>query len=98
VKRPTILLLPQAEAEIHEAMHWYLERSALAANAFKAELISAIDSLADHPARWPANEEGVRQQVLRRFPYTLHYDFDELTVTVLAVAHHRRKPGYWRPG
>ena len=49
MKRPAILLLPQAEVEIQEAMHWYLERSALAANAFKAELIEAIDSLADHP-------------------------------------------------
>ena len=37
-------------------------------------------------------------ELLRRFPYTLHYGFDELTVTVFAVAHHRRKPGYWRPG
>jgi plasmid stabilization system protein ParE len=64
VKRPAILLLPQAEVEIQEAMHWYLERSALAANAFKAELIEAIDSLADHPERWPANEEGVRQRIL----------------------------------
>ena len=98
MKRPAILLLPQAEVEIQEAMHWYLERSALAANAFKAELIEAIDSLADHPERWPANEEGVRQRILRRFPYTRHYGFDELTVTVFAVAHHRRKPGYWRPG
>ena len=98
MKRPTILLLPQAEAEIHEAMHWYLERSALAANAFKAELISAIESLAAHPNRWPADGDGVRQQLLRRFPYTLHYAFDSLTITVFAVAHHRRKPGYWRPG
>jgi toxin ParE1/3/4 len=44
---------------------------------------------------WPANDDGVHYYVLRRFPYTVYYQFDAATVTVLAVAHQRRRPGYW---
>jgi toxin ParE1/3/4 len=34
--------------------------------------------------------------VLHRFPYSVIYEVQEHTVTALAVAHHRRLPGYWK--
>jgi len=34
--------------------------------------------------------------VLHRFPYSVFYEVLGATMTVLAVAHHRRNPGYWR--
>jgi toxin ParE1/3/4 len=37
----------------------------------------------------------VRRHVLRHFPYTVFYEMLGSTVTVLAVAHQRRNPGYW---
>jgi len=89
-----VSLLPPAEEEIGEAFHWYFERSPFAADAFRAEVIAAIDSLAEDPLMWPADAEGVRYYILRRFPYTLHYEVTGSDVTVLAVAHQRRRPGY----
>ena len=44
---------------------------------------------------WPVDAEGVRYFILRRFPYTIHYEVAASFVTVLAVAHQRRRPGYW---
>jgi plasmid stabilization system protein ParE len=63
---------------------------------FRAEVFDAIDRLADTPLSWPADDEGNRRRVLRRFPYSVWFEVLESTVTVLAVAHHRRRPGYWR--
>lgn len=96
MKHREVVLLPQAEAEIREAFLWYFERSAIAADAFRTEIIAAIDTLGTHPTRWPADEEGVRYYVLTHFPYTVHYLLESQTVTILAVAHQRRKPDYWR--
>ena len=88
-------ILPEAEAEAREAFLWYSKRSTIAAEAFRAELIKAIDGLSMHPMMWPADADGIRLQLLRHLPYTLHYEVRDQTVTVLAVAHQRRRPGYW---
>ena len=91
-----ISLLPFAEEEISDAFHWYLEKSRFAANAFRAEIVAAIDSLTEDPMMWPADTENVRHYILRRFPYTIYYEVAGAFVIVLAVAHQRRRPGYWK--
>ena len=93
--RFAVEILPEAEAEIGEAFHWYLERSAIAADAFRVEVFAAIDGLGDSADRWPVDEDGLRRYVLRHFPYTVHYEVIDERATVLAVAHQRRRPGYW---
>ncbi|MFY7941775.1 MAG: hypothetical protein ACOVOX_12785 [Burkholderiaceae bacterium] len=35
---------------------------------------------------------------MKRFPYSVFYDVMANRVTVLAIGHHRRKPGYWSGG
>jgi len=96
VTRFSVEILPQAEAEIREAFLWYFERSPLAADAFRTEVFDGIDGLAQSADTWPMDEDGVRRHVLSHFPYTVHYEVAGTLVVVLAVAHQRRKPGYWR--
>ena len=91
----TVVLAPEAESDIGEAFAWYRERNAMAADAFRAEVFEAIDRLAETALSWPADDEGNRKRVLRRFPYTVWFEVLESSVTVLAVAHHRRRPAYW---
>jgi plasmid stabilization system protein ParE len=92
----SVVLAPRAEDDIAEAFQWYQERNATAADAFRSEVFDAIDRLADTPLSWPADDDGNRKRMLRRFPYSVWFEVLESTVTVLAVAHHRRRPGYWR--
>jgi plasmid stabilization system protein ParE len=96
VRRFNVQLLPAAEAEVAAAFDWYVRRSPLAAAAFKAEIIGAIDRLERNAEVWAADGDGLRRCMLRRFPYTVHYELVDTLVTVLAVAHQRRRPGYWR--
>lgn len=88
-------LSPAAEADIREAFIWYRERNALIADAFRADVFDSIDRIAEAPLARPADEEGSRKRVLHRFAYSVIYEVDAMVVTVLAVAHHRRRPGYW---
>lgn len=96
MSRYTLVLAPAAEDDIQQAFVWYGERNRLAAEAFRDEVFEAIERLADarfHPA---TDEAGVRKRLLKRFPYSVLYEIAEETITVLAVAHHRRKPAYWK--
>ena len=86
-----------AEAEFREAILWYFERSPLAAGAFRTEVFDKIDRLMHDADSWPKDQSGIHFRILTRFPYTVHYDLTGAMATVLAVAHHRRAPGYWRP-
>ena len=89
-------ILPEAEAEIGEAFLWYFERSPIAADGFRTEALEAIDQLGTDALMWPEDEDSIRRHILRHFPYTVFYEIRGNTVTVLAVAHQRRRPGYWR--
>lgn len=39
----------------------------------------------------------LRRLLVRRFPYYLLYAVEETRIFILAVAHFRRRPGYWQP-
>mgnify|MGYP003476575201 CR=1 FL=1 len=90
-------ILPEAEAEFREALLWYFERSPLAADAFRTEVFDKIDGLQEDADTWAKDDDGIHLRILNRFPYTLHYELLGGVVTVLAVAHQRRAPGYWSP-
>lgn len=93
MKRFRVEILPEAEAEFREAFQWYLERSPLAADAFRAEVLEKIDGLADDADTWPKDENGIHFRILSRFPYTIHYELASGVATVLAVAHQRASAG-----
>ena len=48
------------------------------------------------PAQWPMFQSGTRRYVFPTFPYSLVYFVENDTLNVVAVAHDKRKPGYWR--
>ncbi|MFH1267610.1 MAG: type II toxin-antitoxin system RelE/ParE family toxin [Planctomycetota bacterium] len=94
--RRAVVMHPEAVAEAAAAAAWYRGRSPAAATAFEHELERAMVQIAEHPDRWPSYVPGTRRFALRRFPFTVVYQHDSSTIQLLAVAHARRRPGYWR--
>ncbi|WP_437716736.1 type II toxin-antitoxin system RelE/ParE family toxin [Sorangium sp. So ce448] len=89
-------LQPAALAEAEEAVVWYAERDSRVAGAFVAELEAALERIAEAPGRWPAHQHGTQRVRLARFPYLVVYRDEPERVLVVAVAHAKRRPGYWR--
>jgi len=96
VKRSTLRFHVAARAELLEAHRFYWRQSPAAADGFLLELDRALDEIAEAPARWPRYVAGTRRLPLRRFPFLVIYLAREGSVTIVAIAHGRRKPGYWR--
>ena len=64
------------------------------------EFTRAIDAIAKRPSTWPlwpgvGEDLGVRRFLLARFPFAVAYLIVGQEVVVLALAHVRRRPGYW---
>lgn len=94
--RRVVDLHPEAIAEGHEARLWYRLRSQTAEDRFRLALRRAIGSVREAPERWPADDAGVRQCRLIGFPYRLIYWTDGDNSIVVAIAHSKRRPGYWK--
>jgi len=86
---------PSAEVDANEARQWYAERSGIAARAFLTELIAAVEHIAQFPESFPRYLAGTRRYFFPTFPFSLVYRVEDGVITVVAIAHHRRKPGYW---
>jgi toxin ParE1/3/4 len=87
---------PEASRELEAADDWYFSRNFDASIDFLFEVDAAIASIAHAPHRWPKYLYGTRRLVMQRFPFSVVYLDDPDLITIIAVAHAKRKPGYWR--
>ncbi len=91
---------PGAAADLGSAGDWYELQLPGLASDLGDEVDRALDAIAEHPSTWPLwpgldPTLGVRRLLLPRFPFAIAYLVEGDTIAVLAVAHVRRRPGYW---
>ncbi len=87
---------PAAEADLLDAIRWYQERSVSAATGFSREVEHAIGRIAEAPNRYPLTRFRCRRFVLMNYPFDIVYREHAEEIEIVAVAHHARKPAYWR--
>jgi len=98
---PRVRILEEAAEEAVEAADWY-DREHPGLGAEFAEAVNAafdlleegIVPLINMPGA--AGLHGAKRLILRRFPYDIVVRPSEDEILVVAVAHHSRRPGYWR--
>ncbi len=97
---PRVRFEDEAEAEYRAAGRWYEERR----RGLGLEFLDAVDATIDQivglphaggPVRRLPSDLPVRRAPVKRFPYHVVYLEAETTIRILAVAHDRRRPGYW---
>ena len=86
---------PEARREADEVFDWYLERDHAVAERFQQELETAQTTIQRSPDAWAEYMHGTRRYLLKRYPYVVVYRVTEDRIEVIAIAHGRRKPGYW---
>ena len=94
---------PLAADEAEAAERWYRERNEIASARFQRELDRvqreldrAVDLISGRPDTGAPYLANTRRVLLRRFAFFVVYRVRGDNVQVIAVAHARRRPGYWR--
>ena len=88
---------PLAADEAEAAERWYRERNEIASARFQQELDRAVDLISERGPNTGSPYLGnTRRVLLRRFPFFVVYRVRDDNVQIVAVAHARRRPGYWR--
>lgn len=97
-----IRLHPDASWELIEAGVWYENRRAGLGDVFGSVIAQAVVLIEEQPDRWPIwpglrHTPPIRRFLLQDHPFAIPYIIREESVVVLAIAHLRRRPGYWLP-
>ncbi len=75
---------------------WYEEQSKGLGDRFLDEVDIAMEAIAGYPETWPPYVAGTRRFLLHRFPFAIVYFHSETKITIVALMHFKRKPGYWK--
>jgi plasmid stabilization system protein ParE len=90
-------IAPEAEEELGEAATWYEAKRPGLGVELVAMADRAFEEIAGDPfvcGLW-REDRPYRRKVLTRFPYVIFFCVDADAIVVLAVAHAKRRPGYW---
>jgi plasmid stabilization system protein ParE len=82
--------------EYVEATARYAEDSETAALRFEAAVENALQAIVAAPEAFPEWDARHRHLILTRFPYYIVYREEGDTIHVVAIAHGRQRPNYWR--
>jgi plasmid stabilization system protein ParE len=86
----------KAREELLEAAHYYEERGQGLGYALIEDVEQAVRELSEKPLSCPTIGTELRRRIVRRFPYSLLYVVETERIVVMAVAHQKRRPGYWK--
>jgi plasmid stabilization system protein ParE len=86
---------PAARRELLKHNRWYFVRSPSAALGFEREIDHAISRISEAPERYVLTFHGCRRFALLRYPFTIVYRILRDEIEIIAVAHGRRRRGYW---
>ena len=87
---------PEAKVESRKAIDWYWSRSRAAASEFADELKAALVRLRSSPQAYPLYLHGTRRVLLNHYPYFVVYRELPHKIEIIAIAHAKRRPGYWK--
>lgn len=95
-----LLTEPEASAELEDSAWWYESQRP----GFGERFFAAVDACTERILRFPRSgalfphtppELEIRRVPVKRFPYYVVYFETAEAIRILAIAHHRRRPGYW---
>ncbi len=91
-----LVIVPAALDELRDAAAFYAATANVELGlAFVGEFERAVNVILANPKIGVVFRGALRRYLLRRFPYSVIYQPTAEELQIIAVAHQRRRPGYW---
>ena len=91
------ILHAEAESELRAHVAYYEGKSPGLGLDLEARVRRAVQEIRGRPAGFPFHHAPpIRKRHLKRFPFTIYYVELPDALWILAVAHNRQRPDYWR--
>lgn len=92
----SIVFDPDAKAEFLAAVQYYESCQSGLGRRFKLIVQSALQKVAETPFQYRLIHTPFRRYLLPKFPYAIIFSIEPDHIRIIAVAHTKRKPGYWQ--
>ncbi len=86
------IILPEADQEIADAYHWLERRGPGLGKDFLRCMDAALATICQMPEGFARMMDDFRHFKVRRFPYTIYYEYTGGVVVVYAVFHGAQDP------
>jgi toxin ParE1/3/4 len=86
---------PEATAELDAAVGYYEQRAPGLGIDLRKDVETAVQKIQAAPLRWMAYSKRTRRFLVRRFSYLVIFLELADRILIIAVAHGKRRPGYW---
>ena len=91
----SVRLRLEAELEIEDAFERYRRESPRIAQRFLNEITESFKKIQKNPRLYPPYTKNTRRRVLGSFPFSVIYQEKEESILIVAIAHAKRREGYW---
>jgi toxin ParE1/3/4 len=88
--------LEEADQEFQEHIGYFASVSRAVAAQFIDHVEAAVNEIREYPEIGARLTRHVRKRVLTSYKYSVLYVDTPAEIIIVAVAPHRRRPGYWR--
>ena len=87
---------PEARAEMRESFEFYEARLDRLGLRFLSAVEQTTERIVIHPEAGTPLAGEFRKRIVQGFPFNIIYRVWDDYIYLVAVAHHHRRPGYWR--
>ena len=91
-----LIIAPEAQQDVEEAYSWYEDRRPGLGEEFLGCVDACIQSISRMPELYAKVHEEYCRALVRRFPYTIFYEYTSGKVSVYSIFHTSRNPKKWR--
>lgn len=91
-----IIVHHDAEIELWKAVQYYEQQKSGLGLDLEKEIRQALPKIQKSPNRWPKKIQDTRRYLLKKFPFAIYYLELCDSIWIVAYAHTRRRPFYWK--
>ena len=88
-------ILPAASEELEACVSYYNSQQSNLGTEFLTEFEKTAERIIELPNAARAVGDGIRSRPIHRFPFYVLYRTQAEEITIVAIAHRRRRPRYW---
>jgi plasmid stabilization system protein ParE len=92
----SLIVRPEAEADIAQAFHWYEARVPGLGSEFLLVFDATFNSILRNHLLYPEIYKTVCRALTRRFPFAVFFLVEEARIVILSVFHVKRNPQEWK--